>query len=115
MSTNNWESAQKTALFSHGSDTGGATVMTSWLSRGFWNLNQSSSGHAINRVSAPSSTNPAENVCAPYYMKTFLRDVQTGVEAASGTQQSAVRKIVRDGQILIVKGNKTFNLFGQEQ
>ena len=95
-------------------NTTGATVMKSWLSRGFWDMNQSSNGHAINRVSAPSESNPVENVCAPYYMKNFLSNVQTGMEAIAGTQESA-RKIVCNGQILIIKGDKTFNLFGQEQ
>jgi len=89
--------------------------MTSWLSRGFWNLNQTSSGHAINRTAAPTAANPAENVCAPYYMKNFLRNVPSGLESVCGKQQPATRKIIRNGQILIIKGDKTYDLFGQEQ
>ncbi len=96
-------------------NAGGATVMKSWLSRGFWDMSQTSSGHAINRTTAPTADNPAENVCAPYYMRNFLRNVPpSAVESVAGGQ-NAVRKVIRNGQILIIKGDKTYDLFGQEQ
>ena len=92
----------------------GATVMTSWLNRGFWSLNQSSSGHSINCTSAPSEDNPAENVCAPYYMKNFLYSLPAGVETLPEQQPMAVRKIIRDGQLLII-GNRIYTVSGVEQ
>jgi len=96
-------------------NAGGATVMASWLNRGFWDLNQTSNGHAINRTAAPTEANPAENVCAPYYMKNFLINVASGCEPVAGKQQTDTRKIIRNGQILVIKGDKLYDLLGREQ
>ena len=53
-------------------------------------------------------------VCAPYYMKHFLPNDGSGVTTVNGNQPTDARKIIRNGQILIIKGDKTYDLFGQE-
>ena len=79
-------------------------VLSGWLNRGFWDENTSTSGHPINRLAIPSSTNPAENVCAPYYMKNFLNETQSiGEVTGYGLRVSGARKVIRDGQVLIAQ------------
>lgn len=89
-------------------------IEETWSNRGFWNENKTNSGHTINKTGSVSEEVTAADVCAPYYMKNFLNE-QTGVEFVTGQQSSATRKIMRDGQILIIKGDKLYNLLGQEQ
>lgn len=95
--------------------TSKGTVITTWLNRGFWNENATQSGHSINRTAAPTNDKPADMVCAPYYMKHFLPNDGSDVTTVNGNQPTDARKIIRNGQILIIKGDKTYDLFGQEQ
>lgn len=96
-------------------NTSSGTVITTWLNRGFWDENTSSAGHAINRTGQIPSGQTAADVCAPYYMKNFLKNVPSGFVSAAGKQEPATRKVIRNGQILIIKDDKTYDLFGQEQ
>ena len=95
--------------------TSKGTVIESWLNRGFWNETATQSGHAINRTAAPTADKPAEAVCAPYYMKYFVLDYPSGIQSVAEGQVPATRKIFRNGQIMIIKGDKMFDLLGQEQ
>ncbi len=86
-------------------------VEETWSNRGFWNENQSTSGHAINRTAAPSASKPASDVCAPYYMRKFFRDSQ-GIEAVSHQQSAVSRKVLRDGQLLIERNGEVYTIHG---
>lgn len=91
--------------------TSKGTVIETWLNRGFWNEGVIQSGHAINKTGSVTADKTAADVCAPYYMKNFLPEQPSAVESTTGNTP-AVRKILRDGQILIIKGDKEYNLYG---
>lgn len=86
-------------------------IEEAWSNRGFWNENASTTGHAINKTGAISGDKTAADVCAPYYMRNFYNEGQ-GIEDIE-TPTTKGRKIIRDGQILIIRGDKTFNVLGQ--
>lgn len=86
-------------------------VEETWSNRGFWDENASTNGHTINKTGTASATNPPENVCAPYYLKNFYNDTQDIDDVQGNKVQS--KKIIRDGQIIIIKGDKQFNVLGQ--
>lgn len=96
-------------------DTSSGTVIPTWLNRGFWDENVSSAGHAINRTTAPTADNPAEKVCAPYYMRYFIGGVPPSAVGYTTGSCTAPHKIFRNGQILIAQGDKTCDMLGQEQ
>lgn len=91
--------------------TNARMVEETWSNRGFWDENASTNGHTINKTGTASATNPPENVCAPYYLKNFYNDTQDIEDVQSNKVQS--KKIIRDGQIIIIKGDKQFNVLGQ--
>ncbi len=86
-------------------------VEETWSNRGFWDESTASNGHKINKTGSVSETQTAADVCAPYYMKNFLSEQQSAVESTT-SNTSGIRKILRDGQILIIKGDKEYNLYG---
>lgn len=86
-------------------------VEETWSNRGFWDESTASNGHKINKTGSVSETQTAADVCAPYYMKNFLPEQQSAVESTT-SNTSGIRKILRDGQILIIKGDKEYNLYG---
>ena len=81
-------------------NTSQGTVITTWLNRGFWNENATTSGHAINRTAAPTQAHPAADVCAPYYMRKFYNSTE-GIEDINAQQAPRCRKILRNYQLLI--------------
>lgn len=87
-------------------------VLKDWLNRGFWDENKSTSGHAINKTGTPSSSNPAENVCAPYYMHHFYN---SSTETISPVMQDdvQVRKIIKNGQIVIERNDRIYSIDGK--
>lgn len=89
------------------------TVITTWLNRGFWDENKSTSGHAINRTDAPSATKPAQDVCAPYYMKNFYNSAEGITHTSSDCPTS--RKILMDGWLLIERGGVLYDPAGNRQ
>ena len=95
-------------------NTSSGTVLTGWLNRGFWNEAISSSGHAINKTGNVSATNPAENVCAPYYMHNFYNEDPSGIEQTPSEADRVARKLLVGEQIVIRSNGKTYNLLGQE-
>lgn len=77
------------------------TVIPSWLNRGFWDENKSTTGHAINRTAAASSTKPAADVCAPYYMRNFLNEDPQGWKLPKTQNTPPCRKLLRYGRLLL--------------
>ena len=102
----------------NGDDTNWTTskgsVIPSWQNRGFWDENATQSGHAINRNGALTDGKTVADVCAPYYMSTFIGNKQ-GVENPSANEGVVSRpvKMLRNGQILILRSNQTYTLTGQ--
>ncbi len=80
-------------------------VIPSWQNRGFWNENKTNSGHAINKTGSVSATKSAADVCAPYYMGTFIEREDQGIENPSALEgvHSLPSKTLRDGQLVIRK------------
>ena len=93
-------------------NTSSGTVITTWLNRGFWNENKSTSGHAINKTGAVSNTKTAEDVCAPYYMHNFLPDNPEAIDHTA-TDYHAV-KALRNGMLIIEKNGRSYNILGSE-
>lgn len=91
-------------------NTSNGTVMTSWLNRGFWDENKSTSGHKINRTAAPTDSKPAAEVCAPYYMRTFYNDETDILNPQTQTQ---AHKYLRNGQLLIERNGLTYSADGR--
>lgn len=88
------------------------SVLGGWLNRGFWNPNQATSAHYINRTAAPATGQDPAEVCAPYYLGKFRGTDPQGVEENQKSQVES-RKIFRNGQILILRNGKTYTLQGQ--
>jgi arabinogalactan endo-1,4-beta-galactosidase len=87
-------------------------VEETWSNRGFWNEGSTTTGHTINKTGNVSESKKAEDVCAPYYMRHFYHSGEgTSVLQATG-EESRVRKILRDGQILIERGGSLYALDG---
>ena len=78
-------------------------IEETWSNRGFWDENSTTNGHAINKTGNVSGDKTAEDVCAPYYMRNFYRQ-PTGFDSAKPESVPPVRKILRDGQLLIERG-----------
>lgn len=83
-----------------------------WSNRGFWNEGSTTSGHAINKTGNISGTKTAADVCAPYYLGTFVDKIPEGFNNGKWQKPNG-QKILRDGQILILRGDKTYNAQGQ--
>ena len=91
--------------------TSKGTVITTWLNRGFWDENKNQSGHAINKTGNVGSGKTAADVCAPYYMGTFIEGTQD-IEAV-GEPASAVKKLM-NGQVVIERNGNTYTLDGKQ-
>ena len=91
--------------------TNSRLVIKSWQNRGFWNENATTSGHAINKTGNVSGEKTAQDVCAPYYMGKFA-EIGEGIDEISLPNKT--QKMLQDGQIIILRGDKTYNLTGQE-
>ena len=86
--------------------------MASWLNRGFWDENQSQNGHAINRTGQLAEGALPHTVCAPYYMAAFIKDLPDGMESVKDSEVR-IQKIVRDGQLVIIRGDKEYTADGR--
>ena len=86
-------------------------VIPSWLNRGFWNEDKSTSGHAINRTGQVTDGKTAADVCAPYYMGRFLWGGQNLENVPTETQAS---KHLRNGQLFIERNNLCFSAEGKQ-
>lgn len=90
------------------------SVIPSWQNRGFWNENISSSGHSINKTASVSATKTAADVCAPYYLGTFVGKKQ-GIENPSAYNEDSYRpaKVLHHGVITIIRNGESYALDGK--
>ena len=89
-------------------------VMPSWLNRGFWDENKSTSGHAINSTGNVSALKTAEDVCAPYYMGTFVDNPGEGLGVTDDGLRETGKKAIRDGQVIIETNEQTYTIDGKK-
>lgn len=75
------------------------TVLWTWQNRGFWDENASQSGHAINSE-------------APVYMGEFVGHQSSDIETIKDERLTI--KEIRNGQVIIVRGEREFTILGQE-
>lgn len=89
-------------------------VIETWLNRGFWDENATSSGHAINRTDAPQNGQTAADVCAPYYMKNFLNESSEDINAI---REESVRthKFIKNSQIVIERNGCEYSVDGRRR
>lgn len=87
------------------------SVIPSWQNRGFWNENQSTSGHAINKTGSISGDKTAADVCAPYYMGTFIEEGGQAIDHTSASPRMSEKKLM-DGQLIIRVGDRSYNAAG---
>ena len=92
-------------------NTSKGTVLETWLNRGFWNP-ENDNGHAINRLKPASESVLPHTVCAPYYMAGFVKELPSGIESIQ-LSDVRIQKIIRNGQVIILRGDKEYNIQGQ--
>ncbi len=91
------------------------SVIPSWQNRGFWKEEKSTSGHAINKTTSVSATKTAADVCAPYYLGTFVEHEGQGLNQTPFPLQNGqgeAHKLLRNGQLIIRVGNREYNASG---
>ena len=91
------------------------SVIPSWQNRGFWNENQSTSGHAINKTATATAGRTPQDVCAPYYLGTFVEHQEQGLNQTPiplQDGQGEAHKLLRNGQLIIRVGNREYNASG---
>lgn len=89
------------------------SVLSGWLNRGFWAEETSTTGHAINKTVKNTIGQIMTNICAPYYMGTFLNNQEESIESVTNNQSPTTNKILRDGRLLIQRNNHTYSSTGQ--
>lgn len=90
-------------------------VIPSWQNRGFWDEAKTNSGHAINKISSVSAAKTAADVCAPYYLGTFVEHQEEGLDQTpflSGEGQGEALKLLRNGQIIILRNGVEYTPAG---
>jgi len=96
--------------------TSKGTVITTWLNRGFWDENKTSSGHAIHKTGTPTSSQTPADVCAPYYLGKFAATPESIDQISpdsNPSHPSHVTKYLRDGQLVIQINNTPYSILGQ--
>ena len=91
------------------------SVIPSWQNRGFWKEDKSTSGHAINKTASVSATKTAADVCAPYYLGTFVEHQEQGLNQTPFPLQDGqgeAHKLLRDRQLIIRVGDHEYNASG---
>ena len=91
--------------------TSQGTALWTWQNRGFWDENQSSTGHAINRTGSITGDKTAADVCAPYYMGKFAATPES-IDQTTNDQRPMTNKVLRNGQLLIERNGHTYTLTG---
>ena len=90
-------------------------VIPSWQNRGFWDEAKTNSGHAINKISSVTGDKTAADVCAPYYLGTFVEHQEEGLDQTpflSGEGQGEALKLLRNGQIIILRNGVEYTPAG---
>ena len=90
--------------------TSNGTVITTWLNRGFWDENASTSGHRINRTGQITGDKTAADVCAPYYMRNFYNN-ESGI--APVLTETQAHKYLRNGQLVIERNGVPYSADGK--
>ena len=95
-------------------NTSKGTVIPSWQNRGFWNENQSTSGHVINKTASATADQTLQDVCAPYYLGTFVGKTQ-GIENPAAYTEDSYRpaKVLHHGVITIIRNGESYALDGK--
>ena len=91
------------------------SVIPSWQNRGFWKEEKSTSGHAINKTSTATAGRTPQDVCAPYYLGTFVEHEGQGLNQTPFPLQNGqgeAHKLLRDRQLIIRVGNREYNASG---
>ena len=91
------------------------SVIPSWQNRGFWKEEKSTSGHAINKTSTATAGRTPQDVCAPYYLGTFVEHQEQGLNQTPFPLQDGhgeAHKFLRNGQLIIRVGNREYNASG---
>ena len=91
--------------------TSQGTALWTWQNRGFWDENQSSTGHAINRTGSITGDKTAADVCAPYYLGKFAATPES-IDQTVNDHRPMTHKLLRDGQLLIERNGHTYTLTG---
>lgn len=86
------------------------SVIPSWQNRGFWDETKTQSGHAINKTATATAGRTPQDVCAPYYMGTFIDKKEQGMYTPTASEGAVSRpeKIFRDGQFFIVRDGERY-------
>ncbi|MBQ4019018.1 MAG: glycosyl hydrolase 53 family protein [Paludibacteraceae bacterium] len=92
-------------------NTSQGTALWTWQNRGFWDENQSSTGHAINRTGSITGDKTAADVCAPYYLGKFAATPES-IDQTPNDQRPMTNKVLRNGQLLIERNGHTYTLTG---
>ena len=90
-------------------------VIPSWQNRGFWDEAKTNSGHAINKTGNVTGDKTAADVCAPYYLGTFVEHQEEGLDQTpflSGEGQGVALKLLRNGQIIILRNGVEYTPAG---
>ena len=90
-------------------------VIPSWQNRGFWDEAKTNSGHAINKTGNVTGDKTAADVCAPYYLGTFVEHQEEGLDQTpflSGEGQGEALKLLRNGQIIILRNGVEYTPAG---
>ena len=91
------------------------SVVPSWQNRGFWKEEKSTSGHAINKTSTATAGRTPQDVCAPYYLGTFVEHEGQGLNQTPFPLQDGqgeAHKLLRDRQLIIRVGDREYNASG---
>lgn len=94
-------------------NTSKGTVITTWLNRGFWDEGISSSGHAINRTGQVTGDKTPADVCAPYYLGTFVDKTPEGTEELKTENGKLTTKKLQDGVLIIEWNGVRYSLDGK--
>ena len=86
-------------------------VEETWSNRGFWDEGATTSGHAINKTGSATAARPATEVCAPYYLGTFV-DKGEDIENVSSVQTN-VQKFLQNGQLMLLKNGVEYTIMGE--
>lgn len=93
--------------------TSKGTVISTWQNRGFWDENTSQTGHKIHKTGVVLPPfNSAKDVCAPYYLGTFVDNNTEGLPEQTIGDTIEVKKVLENGQLFILVGNKKYTASG---
>lgn len=94
-------------------NSGGATVISTWQNRGFWDEEQTQSGHKINATGTYLSyLDNSDKICAPYYLGKFLDSNTENTEGLSTSNNIRAKKAIENGKLYIYIGQQKYTTTG---